>query len=175
MKFLSWPAAAAAALTLTAVACFVIRLTTMEGGLGFSKVYVYGAYALALYRKKAHYLKLYQEESLDEVVEQMLKHLGFVVAAHLQFLFFAFALKNVDSNEDGTSLDPAVLVFYLNLLLGAAFAVRFAFGILVGGGMRIPWRHETMGNDDPLSCFVKNTPKTSRRGHDGIPQYATPY
>ena len=88
---------------------------------------------------------------------------------------FAFALKNVDSNEDGTSLDPAVLVFYLNLLLGAAFAVRFAFGILVGGGMRIPWRHETMGNDDPLSCFVKNTPKTSRRGHDGIPQYATPY
>ena len=154
--------ATAAALTLTAVACF-------------SKVYVYGAYALALYRKKAHFLKLYQEESLDEVVEQMLQHLGFVVAAHIQFLFFA-SLNNVDSNEDGSSLEPAVLVFYLNLLLGAVFAVRFAFGILLGGEMRIPWRHEIMGNDDPLSCFVKNTPKSSRRGHDGIPQYAVaPY
>ena len=50
-----------------------------------------------LSKKKAHYLKLYQEESLDTVVGQMFKHLGFIVAAHLQFLVFAFALKNVDS------------------------------------------------------------------------------
>ena len=167
MQSLSWPTATAAALTLTAVASFLIHLTTMEDGLGFSKLYVYGAYALGL-RKKAHYLKLYQEQSLDKVVEHILKHLGVIVATHLQFLVFAFALKNVDSNEDGTSLEPAVLVFYLNLLLGAAFAVRSAFGVLMRGEMRVPWRHEIMGNDDPLSCFVKNTPKIPRRGLDGF-------
>lgn len=166
MQSLFWPIVAA--LPLTAVASFLTHLTTMEDGLGFSKGFVYSVYATIALRKKAHYLKLYQEESLDEVVEQMLKHLGFIVAAHLQFLVFAFALKNVDSNEDGTSLDPAVLVFYLNLLLGAAFAVRSAFGILMRGEMRIPWRHEIMGNDDPTSCYVKNTPKIPRRGLDGF-------
>ena len=159
-------AAALAALTLSAV--FLIHLTTMENGLGFRNVFVYSIYATMALRKKAHYLKLYQEESLDELVEQMLKYLCFIVAAHLQFLVFAFALKNVDSNEDGTSLEPAVLVFYLNLLIGAAFAVRSAFGILMSGEMKIPWRHEMMGNDDPRWCFVKNTPKIPRRGLDGF-------
>ena len=163
--------ALAAAASLAGVAAFLIHISTKDDGLGFSKVFVYGAYALALYRKKPYFLKLYHEESsLDEVVEQILTYFGFVAAAHFQFLVFAFALKKVDSNKN----DPAVLVFYMNLLLGAAFAVRSAFGILVRGGTRIPWRHEIMGNDDPVSRYVRNTKKSPRRGHGGIPQHAAP-
>lgn len=77
-------AATAAALSLATAANFLIQLTTKKDGLGFSKVFVYGAYALALSRKTP-ILKLSRKAATLDVVGKMLKYLGTIVAIILSF------------------------------------------------------------------------------------------
>ena len=126
MISLSWQTIVAA-LSFTAVAAF--HLTTMENGLGFSKVFVYGAYALAFYRKKPLYLKLSRRKTpFLDVATQVLKHLRSTVFVHAYFLVFVFAVKNAGNREDGFNVLPKSLVLYL--LLGAASTVFFSFRAL---------------------------------------------
>ena len=153
----STTAAAGAALSLTATAAFLVHLTTKEDGLGFSKVFVYGIYTMIALWKKPHFLKLLREEPMLDAVGQMIKYFGCVVAGHSQILVFAFALRNVDASKRDTTLGPAVLVFYIYLLLGAAFAVHSAFGILVRGDAKIRCRYKRgIRNNKPSPIHVKN-------------------
>lgn len=163
MNSFPWQAAIAAALSFTAVAAFLIHLTTKEDGLGFSKVFVYGAYALAFYRKKPLYLKLSRRKTpILDTATQMLKYLGFIVCAHAQFLAFAFALKNASSTANGGTVCPAFLVLYL--LLGAACSVLFAFALLKKGSVKLP-------RNDSRQPIALDPPR--RRGNTAKMEYVS--
>ena len=125
---ISWQTISAA-LSLTAIASVLIHLTTKEDGLGFSKVFVYGAYALALYRKKPLYLKLSRRKMpFLGIATQMLKQFRSTVFVHAYFLVVAFAVKNAGNSKDGFNVFPKSLVLYL--LLGAASTVFLSFRAL---------------------------------------------